>query len=384
MYLRARNHCFHLSSEHSHTKPCHRILSGPLRLFWVLHGWHPAFKLLEKFSRRSLQVCRGKAVQKDEYVSLEAMWPCHGGGAYALSGYQTACWWDRSHHYRLQQTWGERWLPCAALCGLGGLSRLLQVCLDTCWQLLGGCKDWLWVFGRMHERPATCQIHRAQSVHGWISTSKVGPCWGVWIPATVSKQHQSAMWVPLLLELAKDHCYVKKHAPSPAGSYMGCNPEDDFPWPRDNSRKAWFCFLPSCWRKLAKLLQHLKSAALHDSPRSLEVQKVSLTLEIDQPEDWSNYWMCACSISWVQTIAVTSRSAFGSQNPLFWVPMFFPMFSTAVFFHMAFLQCRNTEFSSCDQGSERKAQVSTSSSFQLMFHALIIINQALHDLGPCK
>ena len=37
--------------------------------------------------------------------------------------------------------------------------------------------------------------------------------------------------------------------------------------------------------KLAKLLQHLKSAALHDSPRSLEVQKVSLTLEIDQPED---------------------------------------------------------------------------------------------------
>lgn len=155
--------------------------------------------------------------------------------------------------------------------------------------ITGGCKDWLWVFGRMHERPATCQIHRAQSVHGWISTSKVGPCWGVRVLAAMSKQHQSAMWVPLLLELAKDHCYVKKHAPGAAGSYMGCNPKDDFPWPRDNSRKTWFCFLPSCWRKLAKLLQHLKSAALHDSPRSLEVQKVSLTLEIDQPEDWSNY-----------------------------------------------------------------------------------------------
>ena len=149
----------------------------------------------------------------------------------------------RSNHYRLQQTWAERWLPCAALCGLGGLSRLLQVCLETCWQLLWGCKDWLWVFSRMHESPSTCQIHRAQSIHSWISISRVGPCWGVWIPATMSSQHQSAMWVPLLLELAKDHCYVKKHAPSPAGGYMGCNPEDDFPWPRDNSRKrdSVFC-----------------------------------------------------------------------------------------------------------------------------------------------
>ena len=64
--------------------------------------------------------------------------------------------------------------------------------------------------------------------------------------------------------------------------------------------------------------------------------------------------------------------------------MFFLMFSTAVFFHMAFLQCRSTEFSSCDHGSKRKAQVFTGSSFQLMFYALIIINQALRDLDPCK